>query len=138
MDELESLRASLRSLKQQLANKRAEKQRYLGIASDIDAIYDRMAQDKRTVKGYRDSLNTFYKEKFVQFKGKLYSSSYKTQVKSILDSYDTVIGNLDTNMDRLNTLKASYENKAYQCNGPIGYLQSSVNSVAHTIENWFN
>ena len=49
-----------------------------------------------------------------------------------------VISNIDTNMDRLNTTRAQYENKAFKCNGPIGYLQSSVNSLVHTIENWVN
>ena len=103
MADLDSVKASLRSFRNQLAAKKAEKQGYLNTAADIGAIYDRMAEDKE-----------------------------------LIDDYDLVISNIDTNMDRLNTARAQYENKAYKCNGPIGYLQSSVNSLVHTIENWVN
>lgn len=138
MVDLDSLKASLNNLKEQLAAKKAEKQRYLNIAADIDAIYDRMAADKELIKGYRNGVKTLYKEKFDTFKGNLYTDTYKTQLEALIDDYDLVIKNIDTNMDRLNTAKAQYENKAYQCNGPIGYLQSSVNSLVHTIQNWVN
>lgn len=138
MEDLESLKASLRKLQQQLANKKAEKQKYLNTASDIKAVYDRMAEDKKTIKGYRDSVKTFGKETYTTFKGNLYSEAYKTKVEALVENYNTVISNLDTNMDRLNTVRAQYENKAYQCNGPIGYLQSAVNSLMHTIQNWVN
>lgn len=67
-----------------------------------------------------------------------HSETYKVQLEALIDDYDLVISNIDTNMDRLNTARAQYENKAYKCNGPIGYLQSSVNSLVHTIENWVN
>lgn len=138
MDELESLKTSLSSKRQQLAAKKAEKQRYLGMASDVRAVYNRMAEDKKTIKGYRDSVKTFAKEKFTTFKGKLYSDTYKSRTDTLIANYNTVISNLDTNMDRLNTVVAQYENKAYQCNGLIGYLESSINSLVHTIENWVN
>ena len=131
MADLDSVRASLRSYRNQLAAKKAEKQGYLNTAADIGAIYDRMAEDKELIKGYRSSVKTFLKEKFDTFKGNLYS-------EALIDDYDLVISNIDTNMDRLNTARAQYENKAYKCNGPIGYLQSSVNSLVHTIENWVN
>ena len=126
------------SKRQQLANKKAEKQRYLGIAADVRAVYNRMAEDKKAIKGYRDSVKTFAKEKFTTFKGKLYSDNYKARTDALISSYKTLINNLDTNMDRLNNVVAQYENKAYQCNGLIGYLESSINSLVHTIENWVN
>ena len=66
------------------------------------------------------------------------TTSNITNINFKFDDYDLVISNIDTNMDRLNTARAQYENKAYKCNGPIGYLQSSVNSLVHTIENWVN
>ena len=90
------------------------------------------------LKSYRSSIRTFLKEKFDTFKGNLYSETYKTQLEVLLEDYDLVIDNIDTNMDRLNMARAQYENKAYGCNGPIGYLQSSINSLVHTIENWMN
>ena len=138
MADLDSVKASLRIFQKQLAAKKAEKQGYLNTAADIGAIYDRMAEDKELIKSYRSSIKTFSKEKFDAFKGNLYSETYKAQLDALIDDYDLVIRNIDTNMDRLNTARAQYENKAYKCNGPIGYLQSSVNSLIHTIENWVN
>ncbi len=138
MDELAALRESLSRLQQQLADKKAEKQGYLDIAEEIQAVYKRMAEDKALIEGYRKSVKTFCKEKYDTFKGNLYSESYKVKLEELLDDYDLVIGNIDTNMDRLNKEVARYENLAYQCNGPIGYLQSSVNSLWHTIQNWVN
>lgn len=138
MEDLDSVKVSLNSFKRQLAAKKAEKQGYLNTANAIKAVYDRMAEDKELIKGYRSSLKTFLREKFDTFKGNLYTESYKAQMEALISDYDVVIGNIDTNMDRLNTARAQYENKAYKCNGPIGYLQSMVNSLAHTVQNWFN
>lgn len=138
MADLDSVKASLRSFRNQLAAKKAEKQGYLNTAADIGAIYDRMAEDKELIKSYRSSVKTFLKEKFDTFKGNLHSETYKAQLEALVDDYDLVISNIDTNMDRLNTARAQYENKAYKCNGSIGYLQASVNSLVHTIENWVN
>lgn len=138
MGELDSLKESLRQLEQQLAAKKAERQRYFDIAEEIETIYNRMAEDKDALKNYRSNVKTFGKEDITTFKGKLYTESYKQKIQELLDDYDTVIDNLDSNMDQLNTLRADYENKGYQCNGPIGYLQSSVNSLIHTIQNWIN
>ena len=53
MADLDSIKASLRSVRSQLAAKKAEKQGYLNTAADIGAIYDRMAEDKELIKGYR-------------------------------------------------------------------------------------
>lgn len=58
MADLDSIKASLRSVRSQLAAK-AEKQGYLNTAADIGAIYDRMAEDKELIKGYRSSVKTF-------------------------------------------------------------------------------
>lgn len=138
MDDLFSLKDLLRNYRNQLAEKKAEKQKYLDIASDIETVYNRMMEDKSAVKGYRDNVKTFAKEKYDTFKGKLYRDKYIVQMEALIADYNTVISNLDENMDQLNTVKAQYENKAYQCNGAIGYLQSSVNSLVHRIENWVN
>lgn len=138
MDDLDSLKASLNSFRKALEEKNAEKQRYLNIAAEIGNVYDRMADDKAIIKEYKGRVKDFSKEKFDKFKGNLYKEVYKAKMEELLDGYDIVIKNIDANMDRLNTLRAEYENKAYKCNGLIGYLQSSINSVVHTIENWVN
>ena len=82
----------------------------MNTAADIGAIYDRMAEDKELIKGYRSSIKSFLKEKFDTFKGNLYSETYKTQLETLSDDYDLVISNIDTNIDRLNTTRAQYEN----------------------------
>lgn len=138
MNELASLQNSLNSERRQLVAKEAEKQGYLDIASDVRTVYRRMSEDKATIKGYRDSVKKFAKENYSTFKGKLYSDTYKSGMDALVDNYDTVIKNLDNNMDMLNTVVAQYENKAYKCDGVIGYLRSSINSLVHTIENWVN
>lgn len=138
MSDLDSVKASLRSFRKQLAEKKDEKQRYLNTAADIGAVYRRMAEDKELIKGYRSSVKTFLREKIDTFSGCLYSETYKVKLEALIDDYDLVISNIDTNMDRLNNARAQFENKAYKCNGTIGYLQSSVNSLVHTIENWVN
>ena len=138
MEDLDSVKSSLRSFRNQLAAKQREKQGYLNTAAAIEEIYDRLSGDKEVIKGYRKSVKTFMKEKLDKFVGNLYTEQYKAKMEELLADYDVVIGNIDTNMDRLNTARAQYENKAYKCNGPIGYLQSSVNSLVHTIENWIN
>lgn len=138
MNDIDSLKSSLQRFKNQLLAKKREKQGYLNTAAEIGTIYDKMAEDKELLKSYRSSIRTFLKEKFDTFKGNLYSETYKTQLEVLLEDYDLVIDNIDTNMDRLNMARAQYENKAYGCNGPIGYLQSSINSLVHTIENWMN
>lgn len=69
-----------------------------------------MAEDKELIKGYRSSIKSFLKEKFDTFKGNLYSETYKTQLETLIDDYDLVISNIDTNIDRLNTTRAQYEN----------------------------
>lgn len=138
MGDLDAIKASLDSVREQLAAKQAEKKSYLNQAAAITEVYDRMAADKAMVEGYRRSVKEFLREKYDTFKGNLYSESYKVQMEALIDDYDLVIKNIDTNLDRLNTARANYENKAYQCNGPIGYLQSSVNSLVHTIQNWVN
>lgn len=121
-----------------MASKKAEKQVFLNIASDIGVIYDRLAEDKELINSYRSSVKAFRKEDFDTFKGKLYLEKYKAQLEALIEDYDLVISNIDTNMDLLNTARIQYENNAYKCNGSIGELQSSVNYLINKIENWVN
>ena len=138
MADLQDLKSYLDDILDELEEKQRKKRNYLSIAGEIESIYNRLAEDKKLIREYRNSIKTFSKEELSSFKGNLYSNSYKASMNTLLDDYDTVIGNIDTNLDRLNNARMQYENKAYQCNGPIGYLQSTANSVAHTIQNWFN
>lgn len=138
MADLESLKATLRNIRNQLAQIEAEKQGYLNTAAEVEVVYNRMADDKDLIIDYRKGIKTFLNEEFDTFRGNLYSETYKQKLEELVADYDNVINNLDINMDRLNMVRAQYENKAYQCNGPIGYLQSSINSMVHTIENWVN
>lgn len=138
MDTIDSLRADLRYYRNLLQNKQNEKQGYLDVANEIAAVYQRLADDKKTIKGYRDSVKTFVKEKYDSFTGHQFSKEYKPEAQTIVDSYNTLIKNIDSNMDKLNLLRASYENKANMCNGLIGYFQSMVNTLEHSIQNLFN
>ena len=110
----------------------------MGMAEEIEAVYKRLKEDKELMCGYRDSVESFSNETFDRFAGNLYSTSYKNHVDQLVGSYNQLIRNIDDNMDRLNTLRAQYENKAYQCDGIIGSLRSMINTLVHKIENWTN
>lgn len=138
MDGIELLKQQLRNLQRKLANKKAEKQKYLDIARNIGDIYNRMAADKAVMKTYRDSVKTFSNEKIDTFSGDLYKTQYKQGMTDLVSDYNTVISNFDTNMDRLNTVRSQYESKAYECGGIIGALQSQINTIVRQIQNWVN
>lgn len=138
MDELDEKKALLRTYRNQLTIKKSEKQSYLDTAADIGEVYQRMADDKAIVKGYRDSVKSFLRENYNTFTGDLYSESYKAKLNEVVQEYEVVIKNIDTNLDQLNLARAQYENKAYSCNGKIGQLQAAINSLIHTIQNWVN
>ncbi len=138
METLESLKEAFDSYKTRLEAKKKEKQSYFNTAKAIGDVYDRLSDDKEVIKSYRNSVKNLRKEKYDTFKGNLYSSTYKDKLEELIDDYDVVIDNIDTNMDRLNTQKTYYENLGYKCNGPIGTLQSTVNSIWTKIENWVN
>lgn len=138
MNDLTSIQAALNNCINQLANKQKEKQGYFNMAAEIGEVYERLVDDKKIIKVYRDSVKTFLNENYGTFNGNLHSEVYKVQLKSLINEYNVVINNIDINMDRLNTLRAQYENKAYSCDGVIGYLESSINTLTHTIQNWVN
>lgn len=111
---------------------RAEADTVNGVIKKMDSLLQQLQSE------WEGAASESYAARYQELKGNLYSETYKAQLEALIDDYDLVISNIDTNMDRLNTARAQYENKAYKCNGPIGYLQSSVNSLVHTIENWVN
>jgi len=138
MDGLSALRRRLREKRAELKETQAEKQRCLDMAAAIDLVYKRMKQDKEIMEDYREDIKRFYREKYDRFDGDVYDSRYKVNIEQLKDEYKITIKNIDTNMDRLNTEKARYENEAYRCNGLIGIIQSAINSIVHQIENWTN
>ena len=128
----------LDSLRAQLSAKEAEKQGYLDTAANIKAVYDRMKEDKDVIKGYKDSLKTFIEENYESFKGDLHVNTYQAQGNVLIDSYKQVISDIDTNLDRLNTARCEYENKAYRCDPIIGELRAMINTIVTSIQNQFN
>lgn len=138
MSELDNMKSSLVGKKAELQTQTAERERCMGMAEEIEAVYKRLKEDKELMSGYRDSVKSFSNETFDRFVGNLYSSSYKNHMDQLVSSYNQLIRNIDDNMDRLNTLRAQYENKAYQCDGIIGSLRSVINTLVHKIENWTN
>ena len=137
-DLLNDLRDALRRKREQLQQKKIEKQGYLNTAADIKNVYNRMKSDKGTLKDLKTNVKTFSKENYTDFKGDLFTNIYNPKLSEILSSYDDVISRLDYNMDELNWKITEYENKALSCDGPISILSAGVNSLINQIENWFN
>lgn len=135
---LESLNNKLNKLAKSIQSALNQRQGYLDKADEIKKVYNRLLQDKKTIKGYRKDVSSFYKQKYSDFIGDNYKNVYKPTVKDLLDSYDKVIANIDTNLDALNNKVLYYSNQASGCLGPIGSLESAYNSVKTQIQNWTN
>ncbi|SFI09811.1 hypothetical protein SAMN04487830_12228 [Pseudobutyrivibrio sp. OR37] len=128
----------LQSLRDALNAKKTEKQGYLKTAADIKVIYDRMKEDKDAVIGYKKSVKSFIDEEYSTFKGDLFVNTYQAKGNELISAYETVITNIDTNLDRLNNAKCDYENKAYACDPIIGHLEGLINSIITSIQNQLN
>ena len=138
MEDLDAMKALVRTYRNQLKTKQNQKQKYLDKANEIKAVYDRLATDKKAVIDYKNNLQIFIKEKFDTFKGKQYSLSYLVGMSDLLHQYETTIERIDTNMDRLNDEKTKYQNLANNLDGPIGRLKSLINTLTNKIVNWIN
>ena len=119
-------------------HKNNERQGYLNQADEIQRVYNRLLQDKKTIKGFRKDINSFCNKSYSDFKGNNFKFTYKPAVKDLRDAYDDVIRNIDSNLDALNNKILEYKNEASNCLGPIGMLQSAYNSVKTQIQNWTN
>lgn len=135
---LDDLQRNLRRIASSIASKLNERQGYLDKADEIQKVYDRLFHDKKTIKGYRKDINSFYNQSYNDFIGNNYKYTYKPSVRDLRDSYDDVIRNIDANLDALNNKILEYKNKAADCLGPLGALQSSYNSIKTQIQNWTN
>lgn len=137
-DTLDDLKRNLKRIANNISEKMNEQQGYLKEAEAIQVVYDRLLRDKNTIKGYRKNINAFLGKSYDGFKGDNFKNKYKPSVQDLRDSYDEVISGIDLNLDTLNNKILEYKNKAANCWGPLGYLQSSYNSLKTQIQNWTN
>ncbi|MCD8299910.1 MAG: DUF5082 family protein [Clostridiales bacterium] len=137
-DTLEQLRTTLSRITRSINKKSAERQGYLDKAAEIRDVYKQMKSDKATLKEYREAFNTMYKKTYTTFKGNQFKNTYKPEMKSLLDGYDAVIKNIDTNLDALNDEALYYDNKAGSCLGLLGTFRMSYNTVKARIQNLTN
>lgn len=133
----QDINSRIREKENKLKALRNEVSGYQQKIHEIEKIYQRLSNDKKTAKTYRDEIKDLRKHDFSKFDGDLHKQ-YKEKMSELRDAYDKVIDNIDTNMDRLNREKARYENKIYNLAGPIGNLVSGINSLKHEAENMFN
>lgn len=135
---LDSLKASLSQAQAQLASARAQAKAYQEKADEIAGVYEELKEKKKSMKTLKKELKDFKDEKYDLWKGVLWKEDYKTTVGKVVTSYDTVISDIDTNLDNLNLEKAKYQNLANECYGLVGRLASTVNSLITQIQNCVN
>ena len=137
-DILDELWSSLEDIKDAITAWANKRQAYLDKADEIKVVYDRLKKDKGTVKGYKKSVKSYSNNNYDDFVGNNFEYKYKPTMTDLLTSYDTVIGNIDTNMDKLNDEILRYKNLASDCLGPLGTLGKAFHSIQTEIENWAN
>lgn len=135
---LEDLKQALANLSSSISSKMNERQGYLNQASDVQSVYDEMYRIKQIIKGYKKDIDALYDETYSNFKGTNFTYSYKPTVKDLWNAYDDTLNKIDTNLDALNNKKLYYNNKASECLGILGGIESTYNSVATRIANWTN
>lgn len=137
-DTLEGLQLSLQNIKDSITAWTNKRQGYLDKAAEIQAVYDRLKKDKDIVKGYKKGVKTYSNNSFPDFVGNNYQYGHKPKMKDLLNSYDSVINNIDANLDALNDAKLQQQNLASDCLGPLGILGKSLHTVQTKIQNWTN
>ena len=135
---LDELHKKLKSLADSISSKLNEREGYLNKADEIQKVYDRMLNDKEIIQEYKKDINSFYGKSYNDFKGNNFEYIYKPSVQDLKDSYNSVIHNIDLNLDALNNKILEYKNKGANCLGPIGTLESAYNTVKTQIQNWTN
>ena len=135
---LEELQKLLQKIVDSIRAKKNEQQTYLDKANEVQEVYNRLLQDKRTMKEDRNEIKSFYGTSYTDFVGDNYKNKYKPKVKDLLNSYDQVIRLIDRNLDQLNNEILLYKNQASNCWGILGSLQRSYNTVKTKIQNWTN
>lgn len=137
-DGLTQLKNAYNTALNNLANAKATAASYTATAKEIGLVYDELKGRKDSMRQLRKDFNKFISIKYGDWKGDLWKSQYKAKGQDVVSAYDTVIGEIDTNLDRLNWERTRYENLASQQYGIIGSLVSTVNNIGTQIENWVN
>lgn len=134
----DSLRASLANARADLEAKKRQADAYRTKADEIDDVYKELKEKKKSMRTLKQELEDFVDKQYDSWKGVLWKEEYRGKVEKVVTSYDTVIGNIDTNLDNLNLERARYENLANDCYGAVGRLASVVNSLIAQIQNCIN
>lgn len=138
MSVLDSLQSSLASARAELEAKKRQAETYRAKAQEIGTVYEELKEKKNSMKTLKSNVEDFKDEKYDAWQGNLWKQEYKGSGEKVVASYDTVIQEIDTNMDNLNLEKTRYENLANDCYGIIGRLASTINSLLTQIENCVN
>ena len=136
--DVEDLQRNLQNIKASISNKLNERQRYLDKANEIEQVYNRLLRQKQTVKKYQSDINVFCGKDYGDFRGNNFKCKYKPSTQDLKDAYNSVISRIDVNLDALNNKVMEYRNKASNCLGILGSLESAYNSVKTQIQNWTN
>ena len=137
-DTLEGLKNSLNDIKDSITAWTNKRQGYLDKAAEIQAVYDRLKGDKKTIKEYKGTVKTYSRTSFDDFVGNNFEYGHKPKMKDLISSYDTVINKIDINLDALNDEILRQKNLASDCLGPLGELGKALHTVQTKIENWTN
>lgn len=138
MSVLDSLQSRLASARAELEAKKRQAEAYRTKAQEIGTVYEELKEKKNSMKTLKSNVEDFKDEKYDAWQGNLWKQEYKGSGEKVVASYDTVIQEIDTNMDNLNLEKTRYENLANDCYGIIGRLASTINSLLTQIENCVN
>lgn len=138
MSVLDSLQSSLASARAELEAKKRQAEAYRAKAQEIGTVYEELKEKKKSMRTLKSNVEDFKDTKYDAWKGNLRKQEYKGSGEKVVASYDTVIQEIDTNMDNLNLEKTRYENLANDCYGIIGRLASTINSLLAQIENCVN
>ena len=71
-DQVDQYRRQMNQKKQELDAVQSERSQYMATAQRIGEIYDRLAQNKATVREKRDALNSFKDDEYAWFVGTQY------------------------------------------------------------------
>ena len=138
MSVLDSLQSSLASARAELEAKKRQAEAYRAKAQEIGTVYEELKEKKKSMRTLKSNVEDFKDTKYDAWKGNFWKQEYKGSGEKVVASYDTVIQEIDTNMDNLNLEKTRYENLANDCYGIIGRLASTINSLLAQIENCVN
>ena len=137
---LEGLQNSLYSKQSEISAERANLSNYQAKIAEIDAIYQTLKGQKKSMKELKKDVKSFGEQSYPYWQGNVFKTKYQEKLDSqiIEGGYEVVIGEIDTNLDALNTAKTEYENKVLASQGLIGVLAAGINSLINAIENFVN